>query len=189
MLDSCRTLAELSGTRTPALALGAGAMIGGGSSLNADQQALILGGIIADSMEGVDGVSNMESATSSIVTNARKESSGYDLSNSDLENSTETLSNASTKSDYEAKNSSVAVGGGFRDSCDFYEAEKVHEEKWKPKVIQINLSYKNLLYSRETWRARNDELSQAELTFHKWVDDQYRACGINVDATPGSTRE
>jgi len=55
-----------------ALALGAGSVIGGGGSLSADQQAAVLGGIIADSMEGVEGVSNMESSIDSVVTNSQK---------------------------------------------------------------------------------------------------------------------
>jgi len=59
-----------------ALALGAGSLIGGGGSLNADQQAAVLGGIIADSMEGVDGVSNMENSIDSVVTAEQRKMAG-----------------------------------------------------------------------------------------------------------------
>ena len=69
-----------------ALAMTTGAILGGAGDLDSGSQAKILGGILADSMNGNDGISNMQGAVNGVVASkvgpSRNGSSGSSLSGS-----------------------------------------------------------------------------------------------------------
>ena len=179
-----------------ALALGVGAVAGGGLKLDTDTQASVLSGIVLDSMKDTSGTSNLNNAVeTSLENNARRAAASTSLpssSNSETtnaanptpenNNSSDTVGN--TQAAGSATSPSIAKPTpnslSTSNKCapgNYYSLAEEQAEKDRIGAIMQN---RLLNVPSSDYKARNQAIRDFQDLLEDWRNSKLEACGINT---------
>lgn len=177
-----------------ALALGAGAVAGGGLKLDTDTQAGVIAGIILDSQAGTSGTSNLDNAVqSSLETNARR-AAANSVSEQDItQNSTSLEAEPTTKqsvgSSTKTPNAvSTPNASGNSRKCGIFHYSAAEEQAEKNRLGAI-LQSKLATIPSYDYETRNQAWRDFEGAMADWRKARHEACGIDTSRTSRVTRE
>ncbi len=187
-----------------ALALGVGAVAGGGLSLDSATQASVISGIVLDSMGDTSGTSNLNNAVeTSLENNARRAAASVSLPSSsngeettatsptlqnvnpsDTVRNTQTAGSASGPSIANPTPNSLGSSNKCAPGTYYTLAEEQAERARLAAIIQSRLGNVPIT----DYKTRNQARDDLHYALQDWRDSKLEACGINTENLGRSTR-
>ena len=177
-----------------ALALGAGAVAGGGLSLDSETQAGVIAGIVLDSQADTSGTSNLDNAVqSSLETNARRAASNSGVEQDKTQNSTsfevEPTPKQSVGTTTQTPNAvSTSNSAGNSRKCGNSSYSLAEEQAEKDRLGAI-MESKLVNVPAYDYKTRNQLWRDWETGMSAWRKARHEACGINTGRSSRVTIE